>query len=117
MRYIHLYIFVVLVALSFGPNWIAGCFAVLFVLGVFLALRVNDYLHLDLPKVNEGWFWPFVKRRWHIVVISVLFVGQVLILGNWVNDRQALNEALKEVEKYKSRWKDNSQHGEEMLSN
>jgi len=101
MRYIHLYIFVVLVALSFAPNWIAGCFAVLFVLGVFLALRVNDYLHLDLPKVNEGWFWPFVKRRWHIVVISVLFVGQVLILTSWINNRTELKtneQALEDMQ-------------------
>ena len=81
MRYIHLYVFVVLIALTFTNDPIAGPFALLFVLGVFLALRVNDYLHLDLPKVNEGWFWPFVKRRWHIVVISVLFIGQVLILA------------------------------------
>ncbi|MGB1050586.1 MAG: serine/threonine protein kinase [Chitinophagales bacterium] len=98
MRYIHLYVFVVLIALTFTKHPIAGPFALLFVLGVFLALRVNDYLHLDLPKVNEGWFWPFVKRRWHIVVISVLFIGQVLILASWINNRTELKKKEKRIE-------------------
>ena len=108
MRYIHLYIFAILQIILFRAAWEAGVLSLAFVLGVFLALRVSDYLYLDLPKVNKGWFWPFVKRRWHIVVISILFISQVWMLLGWNSNRQALNEALKEVDKYESKWKDNS---------
>lgn len=108
MRYIHLYIFAILQIILFMAAWEAGVLSLAFVLGVFLALRVSDYLYLDLPKVNKGWFWPFVKRRWHIVVISVLFISQAWMLLGWNSNRQALNEALKEVDKYESKWKGNS---------
>ena len=108
MRYIHLYIFAILQIILFVADWKAGALSLAFVLGVFLALRVSDYLHLDLPKVNEGWFWPFVKRRWHIVVISVLFISQVWMLLGWNSNRQALIEALEDVENYESKWNGNS---------
>ena len=108
MRYIHLYIFAILQIILFVADWEAGALSLAFVLGVFLALRVSDYLHLDLPKVNEGWFWPFVKRRWHIVVISVLFISQVWMLLGWNSNRQALIEALEDVENYESKWNGNS---------
>ena len=108
MRYIHLYIFAILQIIMFIADWEAGALTLTFVLGVFLALRVSDYLYLDLPKVNKGWFWPFVKRRWHIVVISVLFISQAWMLLGWNSNRQALNEALEEIENYESKWKGNS---------